>query len=96
MRTTVTLDPDVVRLLKNEAHKRGSSFKVALNDAVRTAFAGKPGPAGKRKKFVVKTFNLGPAFVDLTHVNRLLDEMDAEDFLAETKRSEREMGRKKK
>ena len=42
MRTTVTLDPDVERLLKNEAHRRGASFKVALNEAVRKAFQETP------------------------------------------------------
>lgn len=35
MRTTVTLDPDVVAALQRAARERGTSFKVALNDAVR-------------------------------------------------------------
>lgn len=35
MRTTVTLDPDVVAKLKALARQRGLSFKQALNQAVR-------------------------------------------------------------
>ena len=35
MRTTVTLDADVVAALQRAARERGTSFKVVLNDAVR-------------------------------------------------------------
>ena len=35
MRTTVTLDPDVQRLLKDAEHRSGRPFKQILNDAVR-------------------------------------------------------------
>jgi hypothetical protein len=35
MRTTVTLDPDVVAKLKEEMRKRDISFKEALNSNVR-------------------------------------------------------------
>lgn len=35
MRTTVTLDPDVERLLRDAMRRRDVSFKQALNDAVR-------------------------------------------------------------
>jgi hypothetical protein len=35
MRTTVTLDPDVERLLKAAAREKGAPFKQVLNDAVR-------------------------------------------------------------
>ena len=36
MRTTVTLDPDVERLIRDAMRERGISFKKALNDAART------------------------------------------------------------
>jgi len=35
MRTTVTLDPDVERLIKDAMRERGISFKEALNEAAR-------------------------------------------------------------
>jgi hypothetical protein len=87
MRTTVTLDPDVERLLKNDAHKRGHSFKVALNEAVRQAFRAKPAPAHLRKPFVVKARPMGlRAGIDPTRLSELADEMEIDAFLNTTKR----------
>lgn len=40
MRTTVTLDPDVVAALQRAARERGTSFKAVLNDAVRRGLSG--------------------------------------------------------
>jgi hypothetical protein len=56
MRTTVTLDPDVERILKAQMRERGVSFKQALNDAIRSA---RNAPAKRRKRFVQQTFSLG-------------------------------------
>ena len=42
MRTTVTLDPDVVAALQRAARERGASFKAVLNDAVRRGLSGEP------------------------------------------------------
>ena len=39
MRTTLTLDPDVVRLLREEEHRRRTSFKEVVNDAIRRGLA---------------------------------------------------------
>jgi hypothetical protein len=57
LRTTVTLDPDVERILKAAMRERGISFKQALNDAIRTG-SRLPNPKVKRR-FVQKTFSLG-------------------------------------
>jgi hypothetical protein len=35
MRTTLTLDPDVARMLEAEAHRTRASFKQVVNDAIR-------------------------------------------------------------
>ena len=40
MRTTVTLDPDVDRLLKEEMRRSGTTFRQALNQAIRRALVG--------------------------------------------------------
>jgi hypothetical protein len=56
MRTTVTLDPDVARLLETAVRNRGVSFKRALNDAVRIGL-GRPRP--KSRRFVQETCSLG-------------------------------------
>lgn len=41
MRTTVTLDPDVVAALQQAVRERGTSFKAVLNDAVRRGLGGR-------------------------------------------------------
>jgi hypothetical protein len=58
MRTTVTLDPDVERLIRKAMLKRQVSFKQVLNEAVRDGLkAASRRPANRR--FVQKTFPLG-------------------------------------
>jgi hypothetical protein len=86
MRTTVTLDADVERLLKNEAHRRGGSFKTALNEAVRRAF--RPGPhAAAAQPFVVKAKAMGlRPEIDPARLSELADEMETDAFLAGTRR----------
>ncbi len=56
MRTTVTLDPDVRRILEAVTKERGIPFKQAINDAIRAGLA----PARPRKRrFVQKTYSMG-------------------------------------
>ena len=57
MRTTVTLDPDVERLLKDAMRERAISFKEALNEAARIGLRGKE--PKRARKFVQKTFRMG-------------------------------------
>jgi hypothetical protein len=84
MRTTVTLDPDVVHLLKRAAHEKGESFKRVLNESVRRAFRIKP---NRPKPFQVKARSLGlrPG-IDPARLTELADEMETEAFLAVTQR----------
>jgi hypothetical protein len=44
MRTTVTLDDDVVQKLRRRMKRDGVSFKTALNDAVRDSATARPSP----------------------------------------------------
>ena len=57
MRTTVTLDPDVERLLRDAMRERAISFKEALNEAARVGLCGK-GPK-LAAKFVQRSFRMG-------------------------------------
>ncbi len=43
IRTTVTLDDDVVERVKSESRSRGMSFKATINDLLRSALV-KPEP----------------------------------------------------
>ena len=57
MRTTVTLDPDVERLLRQTMRQRDVSFKEALNEAIRTGLA--RGNQRRARRFVQQSFALG-------------------------------------
>jgi len=59
MRTTVTLDPDVERLLRDAMRQRSISFKEALNQAARVGLRG--GEQKRAGKFVQKAFRMGAA-----------------------------------
>ena len=55
IRTTVTLDEDVLERLKQESRSRGVPFRQALNDSLRKAFL-QPQPT--RREFRVSPLEL--------------------------------------
>lgn len=57
MRTTVTLDPDVERLIRSSMRERGISFKEALNEAARRGLLRQKHP--RTPRFVQRSFPLG-------------------------------------
>ncbi len=74
MRTTVTLDPDVEAKLRGVMRERGVSFKVALNDAVRSGLGG-PAPAARRYRMPTAPLGARPG-VNLDKALALADEME--------------------
>lgn len=79
MRTTVTLDDDVVAALRRIERERGISFKEAINSAVR---AGLSGTAPTGSSFVVRAFSADiSAGVDLRRANRLVADLEDEELL---------------
>lgn len=81
MRTTVTLDPDVVAELKARIKKGESSFKVILNQSLREFFALSRSGHVRRAKFKVRPHRSPFADgVDPFSLNQLYDEISAEDF----------------
>ncbi len=81
MRTTVTLDKDVERMLRDAMHRSRKSFKETLNDAVRAGLGSKLG-LEKPKRFRVKARPMGlRAGIDPAGFNRLADELEVEAFL---------------
>lgn len=79
MRTTVTLDPDLVAKLKRVAHERGISFKEALNGALRTGLGEHVVPA---RPYRVRPRRLGlrPG-VDLDRALRLAAALEDEETI---------------
>jgi hypothetical protein len=89
VRTTVTLDPDVERLLKEEVHKTRRSFKEVLNNAVRQGLR-PPGPNRKRRSFVVEARPMGlRAGIDPARLAEVADDLEVEAFLKLTRQLER-------
>ena len=57
MRTTLTLDDDVAKMLEKEMRRTGESFKQMVNETLRLGLAAAKRPP--QKPFVVKAWNLG-------------------------------------
>lgn len=76
MRTTLTLDDDVARLIREQAHRTHTSVKQVVNDAIRSVLAPK---ADRRQPYreAVHHATLTPG-LDLAGFNRLADELEDE------------------
>jgi hypothetical protein len=70
VRTTLTLEPDVARLLEEEVHRARKPFKTVVNEALRRGLS----PSGARRK--VAAYRVVP------HEARLLPGLDRSDFNA--------------
>jgi hypothetical protein len=81
MRTTVTLDEDVERMLRDAMHRSRKSFKETLNAGLRAGLGKKP-EQGKSAEFLVKGRAMGlRAGVDPASLNKLADDLEIDSFL---------------
>ncbi len=81
MRTTVTLDNDVARMLDDRARRSRKTFKETLNAAVRLGLS-RVSDTAVGGDFVIETHEMGlRSGIDVAGFNSLLDEMDADAFL---------------
>ena len=80
MRTTLSLDPDVARLVEDAVHRERTSMKQVINDALRRGLAQ---PASRRDPYHLPVHEavLQPG-LDLAGFNRLADELQDEAILA--------------
>lgn len=76
VRTTLSLDDDVAKLLEKESRRSGSSFKQVVNHFLRLGLmVGKRPPA---KSFTVTPRRLGlPAGMSYDNVEQLLDALES-------------------
>ena len=73
MRTTVTLEPDVVRLIEERRKGRSASFKQIINDGLRQGLAG-AGTDAAPTDFSTKPVTLGRLLIgSLDDVSETLD-----------------------
>jgi hypothetical protein len=75
MRTTLTLDPDVVQLIEDAVHRERRPTKQIINDALRRALA--PMPASRVRMYHLEPHDsaLRPG-LDIAGFNRLADELE--------------------
>jgi hypothetical protein len=85
MRTTVTLDKDVERMVREAMHRTRRGFKETLNAAVRDGLGGGADRA-KPAPYVVKTRRLSlRSGIDPASLNQLADDLDIDAFVAKAK-----------
>ena len=75
MRTTLTIDDDVAKMLDKQVRKSGNSFKQVVNHFLRLGLTVKP-PV--RKPFKVTPINLGLPHYD--KVEDLLEKLEGPDY----------------
>lgn len=78
MRTTLTLEPDVAKLIEQEAHRQRKPIKQIVNEALRRGLTS-PGLSRGRKRFRVHPHPtaLRPG-IDVASLNQLVDELEDE------------------
>jgi hypothetical protein len=63
MRTTLTLDDDVAKLLLRVRQSQRASLKVVINEALRHGLLRMASPPGPRRPFQTKSVNLGDCLI---------------------------------
>jgi hypothetical protein len=77
MRTTITLEPDVVELLEAHRRERRISFKQAVNEAIRAGLATR-----SDRPFVQQTYSLGfRADIDLDRARHLAEALEDQEII---------------
>ncbi len=79
MRTTVSLDDDVVAALRTAMRERGVSFKEALNSTLRAGMS-VTNPPSRPYRVAPFSAEIQPG-VDLKKVNRLLADWEDEEII---------------
>jgi|688.fasta_scaffold410166_2 hypothetical protein len=84
MRTTLSLEPDVAQRLRQELASGKKSFKEVVNERLRLGFGLKK--AKDRPLFRVKAHSSDyQPGIDPTKFNRLVDELQVEEFIRKSK-----------
>ena len=76
MRTTITLEPDVVDLLERSRREHGLSFKQTVNAAIRQGLA----ESAPTMRYVVPVRDLGHPTVPLTKALALAAELENDEI----------------
>jgi len=90
MRTTLTLDDDLARKLRDRAHREGKSFKYVTNEVLRAGLQAAERNTGDGGQLVIQARALGfrPG-VDPARLNQAVDELQVAEFEAQAQRDTR-------
>jgi len=82
MRTTITLDDDVFKRLKETAHHAGKPFKQVVNETLRRGIAANDAPP-RARRYRLETSSLGGTSpgVDIDKALQLADALEDEAIL---------------
>ena len=82
MRTTLTIDDDLIALIEDLQRSEGLTFKGAVNQLLRVGIQCQAQPP-KPKPYRTKPRKLGlRSGIDPTKLNQLLDELEADEFVS--------------
>ena len=89
MRTTLTLDPDVVRMIQEEVHRVRKPFKTVVNDALRRGLSPRSSRTrGRPYRVRPHAARLLPG-LDRSKLNALADQMEERVLVAKLARPAR-------
>ncbi|MFW6148077.1 MAG: DUF2191 domain-containing protein [Thermodesulfobacteriota bacterium] len=81
MRTTLTIDDDLIREMKKKAQDSGSPFKRIVNAALRAGLK-EMDKSRISRPYKCKAYSLGyPPLADLDHALDLVDQFESEEII---------------
>ena len=83
MRTTLTLDDDLARVLEREAKAKQRSFKEIVNTTLRLGLAAQVAAVVRtRPKVITRPHDFGTKpGLDFDKMNQLIDELETDEFV---------------
>lgn len=85
MRTTLTVDDDLMSLLKERARRRGVPFKAVVNETLRSGLGVEPEARATPPEVATHSFGFKPG-IDTERLGQLADQLEAEAFAASMRR----------
>lgn len=79
MRTTLTLDPDVASMLKQEMRQQKTTLKQTINRALRAGFQVGANPKPLDAPYRLVPWNLGPILINIDSTSEALALAEGED-----------------
>jgi predicted transcriptional regulator len=81
MRTTLTIEDDVAKLLESICKRRNTSLKVVINEALRQGLSDMTKPPQRGKPYETRSVNLGRyQLANLDDISEVLAAAEADTF----------------